>query len=194
MQASEKVILVFRFSAMGDVAMTVPVLKRVVELNPDKEFVMISDQQFEALFQEIEGLKFEGFDLKAHYKGLSGIFKIFQYLINEYNVYAIVDLHNVLRTQVLRILFLLFNKKISAIDKGRKGKRALTRKNNKSFIALPHTIQRYIDTFKSLSIKVIKEFIHREKRNPFYCQENRICTFCQASIKNVSNRKDGTDH
>ena len=161
MQSSEKVILVFRFSAMGDVAMTVPVLRQIVELNPDQHFVMISDQRFECLFQEIKGLKFEGFDLKAHYKGFFGILRIFRYLNNKYNVDAIVDLHDVLRTRLLRNLFKLFQKRICVIEKGRAVKHALTRKNGKNLIALPHTVQRYLDCFKLLNIQIDQALLNQ---------------------------------
>lgn len=193
MQASQKVILVFRFSAMGDVAMTVPVLRQIVKLNPDQHFVMISEQRFESLFQEIKGLKFEGFDLKTHYKGIFGILRIFRYLHNKYNVDAIVDLHDVLRTRLLSTLFKLFQKKVYVFEKGRAAKHAFTRKNDKNLAALPHTILRYLECFKSLNIRIDQTLLNQPliERKPSLSAIKKIgfAPFAKHSIKMYSLEK-----
>ncbi len=152
MSSSNNVILVCRFSALGDVAMTVPVLQQVVALNPDHHVVMISDQKFEGLFSGINNLTFEGFDIKLRYRGVNGIFKIWWKLYIKYKIVAFIDLHGVLRTHLLRSLFFLSGKKVSVIRKGRKLKAALTRKREKKMYALPHTTQRYLGCFTSLGI------------------------------------------
>jgi ADP-heptose:LPS heptosyltransferase len=64
---------------------------------------------------------------------------------------AVADLHDVLRTKLLRIFFRCSGLKVRYIDKGRKDKRRLTRKKDKIFRQLKHTTERYVDVFRSLS-------------------------------------------
>lgn len=143
-------ILVFRFSALGDVALTVPVIKKFKNQFPDVELVVVGTAMHAGLFKGIDGIQFEGFDLKGTYKGLMGIVRIFRMLRKKYKADAVADLHGVLRTQILRFLFWLSGKKVSVIDKGRMEKFALTRKEFKIFRPLPHTTQRYADVFSRL--------------------------------------------
>jgi ADP-heptose:LPS heptosyltransferase len=75
----KKKILAFRFSAMGDVAMVVPVIKSVVKQNPDIEIIMVSRSFFKAFFSNIPQVQFIGVDLKK-YKGILGLFQLFREL------------------------------------------------------------------------------------------------------------------
>ena len=146
-------ILVFRFSAMGDVAMTVPVLQALVAQNPEVEVIMISRAFFAPFFKELPGVSFVGVDLKNKYKGFSGLFRLYKEL-KKYQPDAIADLHDVLRTKVLRIFFRLSGFSIQKIDKGRAEKKALTRGNNKILKALKTTHERYADVFRGLGYTI----------------------------------------
>jgi len=99
-------IMVFRFSAMGDVAMTVPVIKTLISQNKDVEIIMVSRPFFAPFFKNIPQVKFIGVDLNNKYKGLTGLLSLFRFLRKE-KPDAVVDLHDVLRTKVLRNLFRL---------------------------------------------------------------------------------------
>ncbi len=160
-----KKILVTRFSAMGDVAMIVPVLKNVLEQNPDVEITVVSRPFFTPFFKNIERLHFKPIDLKKDYKGVSGIYRLAQELKKEpFDAYA--DLHNVLRTQMLRA-FLRFSISSSAsIDKGRKEKKALTQKKHKKRIPLKSTFERYADVFRKLGLTVhLHPVLNQEKKS-----------------------------
>ncbi len=146
-------IMVFRFSAMGDVAMTVPVIKTLLDQHPDVEIIMVSRPFFQPIFENLSRVKFLGVNLNKDYKGLSGLFKLFNFLRQE-KPDAIADLHDVLRTKVIRNLFRLSGYKIAVIDKGRKEKKALTRPKNKVFKALKTTHERYADVFRTLGLTV----------------------------------------
>jgi len=146
-------ILVLRFSAMGDVAMTVPVIKALTEQNPDVQIVFVSRNFFKPFFQDIPQVKFLGIDLKNNYKGIVGLFRLF-IKFNKLKPNAIADLHDVLRTKILRIFFSVFGYKIVKINKGRKEKKALTRSKNKIFKSLKTTHERYADVFRKLGYKV----------------------------------------
>ena len=147
-------ILVMRFSALGDVALTIPVLKAFLEFNQDKEVVMVSNQQFSGLFEGIERLSFIGADLKNKHKGFLGVFKIFNLVRKQVEFSAVIDLHSVIRTYILRCLFTLLNKKTAGVKKSRFENYALTRKENKIFRPLPHATERYIKVFEALGFDV----------------------------------------
>jgi ADP-heptose:LPS heptosyltransferase len=143
-------ILVLRFSAMGDVAMTVPVLKELLAKYPNLTLVVVSRKAFEPLFAGIPNIEFHPFEPKTTHKGLLGILRLFKEL-RSYKATALADLHENLRSNVLSRLFRFTGISIATLDKGRTEKKALTRKKNKQVVALKATTQRYADVFATLS-------------------------------------------
>jgi len=150
----QQTILVLRFSALGDVALTIPVIKAFLAANKDVSIVMASENHCAGLFSGIDRLTFEGFDLKAEFKGFVGIFRIFNLLRKKYQFSMVADLHGVIRTHVLRFLFEASRRKTEVINKGRIEKYALVRKENKIFRPLPHATERYVDVFRRLGFKI----------------------------------------
>ncbi|WP_462318770.1 glycosyltransferase family 9 protein [Marinilabilia sp.] len=142
-----KKILVFRFSALGDVAMTVPVLWSFRQKYPDHEIWFVSRPFATDLVSPIPGVHFFPVDLKVKHKGLPGLFRLFRELRQFGPWDAVVDLHSVLRTHVLTSLFKLSGTKVSKINKGRKEKKDLTRKERKIFRPLLSTQERYRQVF-----------------------------------------------
>ncbi len=149
----QKKIMVFRFSAMGDVAMSVPVIKAVLEQNDEVEIQVVSRVFFAPFFELLPEVEFFPVDFKKEYKGIPGLIKLFKRLKAE-NPDAIADLHDVLRSRFLRVLFSLTGKKVFSIDKGRKEKRALTREKNKTLKPLKTTHERYADVFREMGFRV----------------------------------------
>jgi ADP-heptose:LPS heptosyltransferase len=154
-------IMIFRFSAMGDIAMTVPVVKTLIAQNPGIEIIFVSRPFFAPLFKDIPQVKFVGIDLNC-YKGLYGLWRLFRKL-KSYHPDYIADLHDVLRSKILRIFFKLNAYKIAVIDKGRREKKALTRPKDKIFKALKSTHERYADVFRSLGYDVDLQLFNPEK-------------------------------
>jgi len=144
----KKRVLVFRFSALGDVAMTVPVLWSFLEKYPDHEIWFVSRPFARDFVAPLPRVHFVPVDLKQKHKGLAGLFLLFKELKKQGPWDAVVDLHSVLRTHVLTTLFQLSGVRISKIDKGRSEKKKLTRKDKKVFKALPTTADRYRQTFE----------------------------------------------
>ncbi len=144
----KKRILVFRFSALGDVAMTVPVLWSVLDKYPDHEILFVSRPFATDLMAPLPGVSFFPVDLKQKHKGFSGLFRLYRELKSKGPWDAVVDLHSVLRTHVLTSLFAISGTKVVKIDKGRKEKKKLTRKENKVFKPLLTTVERYRQTFE----------------------------------------------
>ncbi|MFM6954115.1 MAG: glycosyltransferase family 9 protein [Sphingobacteriaceae bacterium] len=142
-------ILVLRFSAMGDVAMTAPVLQELLANYPSTSLVVVSRKTFEPFFFGIPNIEFHAFDPKNTHKGFLGIYRLFKEL-KGYKAIALADLHQNLRSKLLRSLFWFTGISIASLDKGRAEKKALTRKKNKQFAQLKPTTQRYADVFTAL--------------------------------------------
>ena len=142
-----------RLSAMGDVAMTVPVLRAFVSQFPEIKITVISRPFFKPLFDTIPNLSFFAFDEKKRHKGFFGLLRLFQDL-KALKIDAFADLHNVLRSKVVRTLFSLSGKKIAFVDKSRAEKAALTRSENKIFKPLPTMFERHTKVFEELGFVV----------------------------------------
>ena len=142
-----------RLSAMGDVAMTVPVLRAFVKQYPTVQLTVISRPFFKPFFDGIPNVSFFAFDEKERHKGFLGLLRLFQDL-KKLNIDAFADLHNVLSSQIIRNLFTLSGKKIAAVDKGRQGKKELTRTEDKVFKQLPTMFQRHATVFEELGFPI----------------------------------------
>jgi ADP-heptose:LPS heptosyltransferase len=144
----KKRVLVFRFSALGDVAMTVPVLHSFFAQYPEHEVWFVSRGFAADLVKPVAGVRFFEADLKGRHKGITGMLRLFNDLRRYGPFDSVIDLHRVLRTHVLSLLFRLNGNVVSRIDKGRGEKKKLCRKNKKVFQQLPSTFERYRQTFK----------------------------------------------
>ena len=142
-------IAIIRLSAMGDVAMTVPVIRAFAQQYPKVKITMVSRPFFQPFFEGIPNLTFFAFDEKVKHKGFLGLVRLFRELYS-LKIDAFVDLHNVLRSQVVRTLFRLSGKQVVAVDKGRAGKKALTRPENKVFKPLTTMFERHSQVFEEL--------------------------------------------
>ncbi len=142
-----------RLSAMGDVAMTVPVLRAFVQQYPAVQLTVISRPFFKPFFDGIPNVSFFAFDEKERHKGFLGLLRLFQDS-KKLNIDAFADLHNVLRSQIIRNLFALSGKKVAAVDKGREDKKALTRAGDKVFKQLPTMFERHTEVFEKLGFPI----------------------------------------
>ncbi len=137
---------------MGDVAMTVPVIRALTEQHQVKVTV-VSRPFFEPFFKDINNVEFFGVDLQNRHKGFFGLYRLFQDL-KKLNIHGVADLHNVLRSKIVGTFFKISGKKVIALDKGRKQKKALTRPNNKVLHPLKPMHQRYAEVLGKLGFQV----------------------------------------
>ena len=142
-----------RLSAMGDVAMTVPVLRAFVKQYPEVKITVISRPFFKPFFEGIQNLEFFAFDEKERHKGFPGLLRLYKD-IKKLEIDAFADLHNVLRSKIVSLLFALSGKKRATVDKGRTGKKELTRAENKIFKQLPTMFERHAKVFEELGFPV----------------------------------------
>ena len=145
--------LILRFSSLGDVAMTVPVLRCITQKYPDDKFIFVTNDKFSPLFDEFENLEVFAVDFKKSYKGLFGLLKLFRNLL-KIRPSKIVDLHSVIRTKIISVLFKLSGYQIASLDKNRRGRRLLTRKKNKIFKPLKSVQLLYQDTFNKIGYNI----------------------------------------
>lgn len=148
---NKKEILIIRLSAMGDVAMTIPVIERLKKDNHEVGITILTSKMVMPLFYHLQGVEVVGWDLSAN-GSFKDIFKMFKQLRTMRRFDTVIDLHDVLRTKVLRWLFTIFGVKTIKIDKGRKEKRALINKSD--FRQLKTTVQRYRDTLSKAGLVV----------------------------------------
>lgn len=138
---------------MGDVAMTVPVLRQLVAQYPELKITVVSKGFFKPFFDDIPNVTFLAADTPEREKGLSGIVRLFRDL-RKLKVDAIADLHNVLRSKILRALFNMVGKNTACTDKARAEKRALIRPENKIFQPLKPITERHAEVFSALGFPI----------------------------------------
>ncbi len=144
-----KHILVIRLSAMGDVAMIVPVLRAFTQQFPKVKLTVLTRAFFTPLFRGIPNVSVFPAEVNQKHKGIFGLYRLSKEL-KKLNIDAIADLHNVLRSKILK--FFLFGIKCIQIDKGRAEKKELV--SGDKFHQLKHTQQRYADVFEKLGYKL----------------------------------------
>lgn len=158
-------ILVIRFSALGDVVMTVPVIHSVATCYPQHHFIVLSRTGMASYFENLpSNVQFKGVDLNQ-YKGIWGLGRLYQEL-KSLNIDAVADLHDVLRSQYLRFRFLLAGQKVCHIHKGRAEKRALTSGDPNKHRQLRTSFERYADVFAELGLPVSVSYIPSKISNP----------------------------
>ena len=154
-----KKLLVIRFSALGDIAMTVPVLHDLAVQYPELDITMLSREMARPLFERMPGnVHFIAADLKGRHKGLLGLCRLWRDAhLSDFDYIA--DFHDVLRTWWLRTEGCLRRKKVAKIDKGRKGKKALTRQKNKVFVQQATSFERYAKVLEQLGFPIKPQFV-----------------------------------
>lgn len=151
-----KHIAVIRMSAMGDVAISVPVLTAFAEQYPQVKITVVTRSLFAPMFSHIPNCEVFTPDLKGKHKGILGLFRLYKELKNK-GIDAVADIHNVLRTNILKLYFTFSNIPFRQIDKGRKEKKALIRVKNKIFKQLKPSYVRYADVFARLGFPISLE-------------------------------------
>lgn len=136
-------ILLIRFSSIGDIVLTFPVVNAIRNAFPEAQIHFASKKSFETVLLGAEGIH------KFHF--LSDSFSSFKSEIKSEGFDFIIDLHNNLRT---RRLTRGISAKIARFDKLNLRKWLFTQFK---FNALPnvHVVDRYLETLKVLGINSV---------------------------------------
>lgn len=152
-------VLITRFSAIGDVAMSIPVVYSVARSNPGTRFVYATRPSMTGIFvNPPENLEVIGVDLKREYHGARGLNRLFGELREKYRFDAYADLHSVLRTFWLGFRARLAGLRVASLYKDRSGRRKLTRRRNKIMLPLVSQRARYREVFHRLGLTVQEHF------------------------------------
>ena len=145
--------LIFRFSSLGDVAITIPVIRCLSKKYPNHNFIVVSREKFKPLFAESSNVSFFCCDFKGRHKGFKGLINLYKDL-SEFNPTRIADLHNVLRSKILSLFFKFSFKKVRTLNKLRSEKKKLTRSKNKIFKPLTSVYYNYQEVFNRLGFHI----------------------------------------
>ncbi|MEY8870677.1 glycosyltransferase family 9 protein [Meridianimaribacter flavus] len=174
-----KHILVIRLSAMGDVAMTVNVLRAFTQQYPDVKLTVLTRAFFKPFFRDLKNVSVFHADVKHEHKGILGLYKLSKEL-KALKIDAVADLHNVLRSNILKTF--LFGIKTVQIDKGRAEKKALV--SGQEFKQLKTTHQRYADVFKTLGFSI-------DLSNPNFPEKKPLSKKVIETIGNAQKKRIG---
>lgn len=150
---------------MGDVAMTVPVIRALAQTYPNLKITILSRPFFKPFFEEIPNVNFLEADVYGKHKGF-GLLK----LANEakdLGIDCVADLHNVIRSKIITSYLQWKDLKTATIDKGRAEKKALVSSRNKNFHQLKTTHHRYVDVFEKLGFPL-------DLNNPIFPRKKRL--------------------
>ena len=136
-------VLLLRFSAMGDVALLVPVVKSFVEANPDIELTLATRPKFAPLFFNLERVVIFPADVDTIYTSVFGLLDLCKKLLRQGPYEVVIDMHDHIRTKMLRSFFRLFGARVVIFEKGRGEKKLFIKKAEKTLKGLPHTVERY---------------------------------------------------
>lgn len=152
-------ILIIRLSALGDVAMTIPVVYSLCEAYPDVNFTMLTTPVISRIFiNRPDNLKIYPAEIRGRHRGIKGIYVLYKEL-RALSFDGIADLHNVLRSRLLCALLRLSGVKSIHINKGRIAKCEITARRHKKLRQLPTSFHRYTDVFRKLGFSFPENFV-----------------------------------
>ncbi len=152
--------------------MTVPVLRALSEQHPDLKITVLTRAFFKPFFQDLKNVEVYSADLKGKHKGVFGLYTLSKEL-KTLKFDAVADLHNVLRSKILKFFF--SGKKVVQLDKGRAEKKDLT--SGKLFQQLKTTHQRYADVFEAIGYSV-------DLSNPTFPKQKKLAAKLESFIIN----------
>ncbi len=156
--ASYNKVLIIRMSALGDVAMTIPQVYSVCRAYPHVNFVMLTQKVASSLYINApQNLQLHIADTHGRHKGMAGVWRLFREL-KSLEIDAVADLHDVMRSQFLRMLFRLANVPVFVIDKGKAEKRKLVSRKHKLRHQLTTSSQRYKAVFEHMKLDYPQSF------------------------------------
>ncbi|MDR1456171.1 MAG: glycosyltransferase family 9 protein [Tannerella sp.] len=173
-------VLIIRLSAIGDVAMTIPVIYSAARANPSDSFTVLTQTFLLPIFiNRPKNVKLIGIHTKSSEKSLRGFLRFASALV-QYRYDVVLDLHCVIRSWIIDWMFRMRGRSVFMLDKMRKEKRRLVRRPPKDIRPLPDMATRYADVFHAAGIYFDKTFVSLYDEHPL----NRSVTRDIAGEKN----------
>lgn len=176
-----KHLLVMRLSAFGDVAMSVPVVREFLEQNPEVHITFVSHFALAPLFESLERVEFFPAYLREQHKGLKGLCRLYRQVMQQGPYDAVLDLHSVIRTHFLRMLFHLQRIPVYKIHKDRRARKALTRREDKVKRMMRPMPERYADVFRQAGFSLTLSNRLRKTLRPLSAHTLEVLDLPEAS-------------
>ena len=152
-------ILIVRLSAIGDVAMTIPIIYSAAKANPTDSFTVLTKDFLIPLFiNRPPNVQIIGVNTKSTEKSFFGFLR-YAFMLRRHQFDMVLDLHRVIRSRIVDFIFRLNGKKVFIIDKLRSKCKQLTTKPPKDIEALRPVIERYTDVFRAAGFTFENTFI-----------------------------------
>ena len=159
-------VLIIRLSAIGDVAMIIPVVYSVAEDNPQDTFTVLTQSVVKPLFiNPPSNVTVIGVNSETTAKTFSGFFS-FAWKLRSHHFDLVIDLHDVIRSWMVDYIFWLSGKPVFVINKRRKESKRLTARPPKVIYKLQPVIDRYADVFKDAGFKFDIRFTSLFEKKP----------------------------
>ncbi len=140
--------MIFRTSAMGDVAMLPHAVRALRAAYPDLRITVATRALFRPFFEGL-GVEILEIDTRGAHRSVGGLLRLAGE-IRRMGVDAFADVHGVLRSKVLRTALWLAGVRTACIRKGRVAKWMRLGCGSRPCEPLKHTVVRYCDVFRRL--------------------------------------------
>lgn len=151
-------LLIMRFTALGEIAMLVPVVSSLAQQYPELRITVLSNPFARSLFDGLaHNVGFMAADLNGEYHGVKGLNALYRRLVAK-NFTAIADMQSILRSQYLRMRFNISSYRVEHLDNHRQDRRKLVATKDKCLRQLPSLFDDYIDVLARLGYNVRLDF------------------------------------
>ena len=184
-------ILVIRLSAIGDVAMTIPVIYSIAQENPNDRFTVLTQSFLKGLFiNRPPNVDVIAINLKDSEKNLRGLIRFAWKLSKQQSFDAVIDLHKVIRSRIIAAVFRLRGISVYTINKDREGRKRITSDNpklrtNEVLTPMPEV---YARTFQQARLNYKPQFTSLFANEP-----NHLPTITSPTLTSLLSR-EGAQH
>jgi ADP-heptose:LPS heptosyltransferase len=168
-----KHLLIMRLSAIGDVAMTVPVVLALRQQYPKLKITIVSRPLFKSFFAFIPDIHFYAADVENSQTGIRGLYKLYKDL-SVLGIDAFADLHNVLRSKVIATFFKWNKTPVISLNKDRTQRKKLTALKPKILSPMKSMIDRHAEVCKKLHLPIDLSEIKLIDSQPMSTEIERI--------------------
>lgn len=134
--------------------MTVPVVYSLAMQYPQVRITVLSRPFARPLFEDLApNVSFMAADIKGEYHGLRGLNTLYRRLVAKQFTH-VADLHNVLRSEYLRLRFNMGRFRVEHLDKHRRQRRHLVKKHKKKRVQLTTSFEGYLEVFRRLGFPI----------------------------------------
>lgn len=130
---------------------------------PDLAITIFTRKRFIPFFRDVERLDFITLEGETGQTGVKRIFQVAHEAAAS-GVDIVADLHDVLRSKLLRVLMRLQGCRIAKINKEKELKQRAIRPTNKDLTQLRHSVERYAEVFSRLGYPIELTTVERHPR------------------------------